>query len=155
MPTGSFQQVMSGTTTTSTTVAEVVGAVVRGLRKYDWFTLDASVQGVPLGTLDVYVQRQVSDASQVTGGVWADWIHFAQLTEGAARAYYTVNPQPLTSITAVGRGTDASPGTPALAANTSIGGHPGDQVRLVAKCGSATMTGVALAVTVTGWQGRD
>ena len=155
MPTGSFQQVMSGTTTTSTNVAHVVGSVVRGLRKYDWFTIDANLKGVLAGTLDVYVQRLVSDASQVTGGVWADWIHFPQLAEGAARVYYTANSQPLTSITAVGRGTDASPGTPALAANTSIGGHPGDQVRMVAKASTVSNTGTSLSITVTGWQGRD
>jgi hypothetical protein len=143
---------MSGTTTTSTTVAEIIGSPVRGLAKYDWITLDASLAGVPGATLDVYVQRQIANSDQVTGGVWADWVHFAQLAPLAARGYRTIAPQSAASIVTVGRGTDASPGTPALAVNTSIGGHPGDAVRLVAKCGGDTLTGTSLSVAVIGWK---
>ena len=143
---------MSGTTTTSTNVAEIIGSPVRGLAKYDWITLDASLAGVPGATLDVYVQRQIANSDQVTGGVWADWVHFAQLASRAARSYSTVSPSDGVTITAVGRGTDASPGTPALAVNTAIGLHPGDAVRLVAKCGGDTLTGTSLSVAVIGWK---
>lgn len=142
---------LSGSVTTGTTGAEVLGTV-RGLSKYDWFTVDASLSGVPPGTLDVYLQRQVARSEQVSGGVWADWAHFPQLAAGASRAYYTAPSQSVDSITRVGRGTDASPGTPALAANTTIGGHPGDALRLVVKCGSATLTGTSISVYVTAWE---
>lgn len=155
MPVAMYQQVISGSVTTSTTAAHIVGSVVRGLRRYDWFMIDASCAGVPLGTLDIYLQRQVSDATDVAGGVWADWIHFPQQAQAGARVYYSVQPMPDGAITVVGRGTDASPGTSALAAGVSVGGHPGDAVRLRVKPSAATMTGTSIAVTVTGWQGRD
>ncbi len=143
---------MSGSTTTNTTAAHVVGSVVRGLAQYDRVAVSASVAGVPLGTLDVYLQRQVARADQVTGGVWEDWLHLPQLAEGASRVYYASQSEASTSARAVGRGTDASAGTPALAANTAVGGHPGDALRLVAKCGSATLTGTSLSLQVTGWR---
>lgn len=147
------QFTMSGSVSTGTTAAQVIGSTVRGLRKYDWFLVDASCAGVPLGTLDVYLQRQVQTTAQKSGGVWADWIHFAQQSAGGARAYYSVQSIPSGDITVVGRGTDASPGTPALAAATNIGGHPGDAVRLVAKCSAATMTGTSIVVVMNCWTG--
>lgn len=142
---------ITGSTTTGTTAARVVGTAIRGLTKYEWFSVDANLKGVPLGTLDVYLQREVAAAADVSGGVWADWVHFPQLSEAGARVYYSAQSIPSGDITVVGRGTDASAGTPALAANTNIGGHPGDAVRLVAKCGSATLTGTSLTVTLIGW----
>ncbi len=157
MPIQRFQQVISGTTATSTgtsAVTEILGNVVSGLSKYDWFTVDASLIGNAVGTLDVYLQRQVSDTSEVTGGVWADWMHFAQLPAGASRVYYTASAYGTDDLVAVGRGTDASAGTPALSASTSLGGHPGEALRMVAKASTATRTGAALAVTITAWRGR-
>lgn len=139
--------ILTGDTTTGTTAAEILGSAANGLRQYDWFTIDASLKGVPLGTLDVYLQRKV------TSDVWADWLHFPQLAAGAARIYYSVPSASATDIRVVGWGTDASPGTPTLAANTFVGGHPGDMVRLVAKQGSATMTGTGVTVRLQAWQG--
>jgi hypothetical protein len=144
---------ISGSVATGTTAVQVLGSPLRGLTRYDWFMVDASIAGVPLGTLDVYLQRQIATTLEVTGGVWADWIHFPQRSEAGARVYYSVQPNPSGDIVVVGRGTDASGGTPALAANTSLGGHPGNAVRLVAKCSAATMTGVELTVSVSAWQG--
>lgn len=148
------QFVMSGTTTTSTTAAAILGSVIGGLDKYDWFTVDASLVGAPVGTLDVYLQRRVQTTAQQSGGVWADWMHFPQLTAGASRVYYSGQSLALNALTVVGRGTDASAGTPALAANTSLGGHPGEALRLVTKSGTRTMTGAALVVVVNAWGRR-
>jgi hypothetical protein len=155
MPVLRYQQVMSGSVATGTTAVQLVGSAAKGLNRFDWFMVSGSLAGVPLGTLDVYVQRQISDSTEVSGGVWEDWIHFPQQSEAGARTYYTVQPQATSDLVVVGRGTDASAGTPALAANTSVGGHPGEKLRLVAKCGSETLTGTSIAVTITGWQGRD
>jgi hypothetical protein len=141
----------SGDVATGTTAAQLVGSQIRGLAKYDRILVDTSVAGVALGTLDVYIQRQIALAGDVTGGVWADWVHLPQLSEGASRVYATIGDAATTSLRTVGRGTDASPGTPALAANARTIAHPGDAIRLVAKCGSATMTGTSLAMTVHGW----
>jgi hypothetical protein len=138
---------ISGSTTTGTTDAEILGSPLRGLHKYDRIEVDASIAGVELGTLDVYLQRRIAYTSQVSGGVWADWVHFPQAAEGAARAYYAIGQDASTGIKVVGRGTDSSPGTPALAANTALGGHPGSEVRMVTKCGSATMTGTSVTIT--------
>lgn len=142
----------SGTSPTGTTAATVIGSAKHGLFKYDWFTVDANLKGAVLGTLDVYLQRQVAEAANTTGGVWADWLHFPQLAAGAARVYYSAQCQAINDITVVGNGTDASAGTPALAANTSLGGHPGDSLRLVAKAGSVTNTGTSITVRIRGWQ---
>jgi hypothetical protein len=137
---------LTGTSPTGTTAATITGVVQRGLQKHDYFAIDADLKGASLGTLDVYLQRKVTD------DVWLDWLHFPQLAAGAARVYYSATTGGSTTITAVGKGTDASAGTPALAANSFIGGHPGDQIRMVCKAGGATNTGTGVTVYVTGWQ---
>lgn len=119
-------------------------AHVTGLSKYDWITFDADLVGITGGTLDVYIQRQVQN------NVWADWAHFPQLAAAAAAINYSCNPIGVLPIVAIGLGTTAAPGV-ALAANTCLGGHPGDKIRAVLVSGAGTSAGAAQTIYVTGW----
>lgn len=139
---------ITGTSPGSASTA-IVGGVAAGLEGYDEVRIDADLVGATGGTLDVYLQRLVAAAAEVTGGVWVDWLHFPQLAAGAAAIRYSVSSGAGVVISAVGLGTDASAGTPVLAANTSIGGHPGSAVRCVCVAGASTTVGAAIKVYVT------
>lgn len=136
---------ITGTSPASASTA-IVGDVQQTLLDYDQFTIDAALVGATGGVLDVYLQRQV------TANVWADWLHFPQLTAGAAAVNYTAVAGYDKVIVAVGNGTDASAGTPALAANTFVGGHPGQAVRCVAVAGVSTSAGAAITIRITAWR---
>jgi hypothetical protein len=129
-------------------------ATLGGLEEYDWFTIDAALVGATGGTLDVYLQRQIAAAAEVSGGVWADWLHFPQLSAGGAAVKYSAITGASTTITVVGNATDASGATPALAANTFIGGHPGNMLRAVYVAGTSTSAGAAVKIYVTAWKRR-
>ena len=124
-----------------------IGDVVMGLNAYDAFLIDADLVGATGGVLDVYLQRKIAD------NVWRDWLHFTQLTAGAAAVRYSVSTAPgiANTIVAVGTGTDSA-ATPALAANTFIGGHPGDAVRAVYVAGASTSAGASITIRIRGWQ---
>ncbi len=123
-------------------------ATVRGLARYSAVRIDAVLAGATGGVLDVYLQRQVAP------GVWLDWCHFPQLAAAPAVANYsayTGDTEPNINITSVGQmNDDGSVGAPALAANTFVGGLPGDAVRLVAVAGTGTSAGALQTVTLTG-----
>lgn len=126
-----------------------VGSVIRGLSKYDWFTIDASLVGGTGGTLDVYLQRKIEGVDQ-----WRDWVRFPQLAAGAAAIHYSCHAGAQPGINAVGIGTGATPLAPSLGSSTGInlGGHPGDQVRMVCSAGASTSAGGTQIVYITGWQ---
>lgn len=108
----------------------------------DLLVIDAALTAGTGGTLDVYLQRKLGSDS------WADWLHFPQLTAATSARYaFTINGQG-TSITAVGRGTDASPGV-ALAVNTSTNVVPGGDVRIVFVAGVGTSLGASNVITIT------
>jgi hypothetical protein len=142
-----FMQATPGTTSGTTITTQVV----RGLRKYDWFTVDAVLKGNTGGTLDVYLQRQVKHDD---GSVWLDWVHFPQQAAAAAKKAYTATAMASNGAVVVGTGSDAGVSL-ALAANTVVGGHPGDVVRMVLKSGASTSAATPQTVWITGWQGRD
>jgi hypothetical protein len=52
-----------------------------------------------------------------------------------------------TTITTVGTGT-----SPVLAANTFLGGHPGNQVRALYVAGAGTAAGAAQSIEITAWR---
>lgn len=141
--------IISGTSPSSASTA-VLSGLAAGLEGFDEVRIDADLVGATGGTLDVYVQRQVALDAEISGGVWVDWIHFPQLGAGAAAVRYSVSPGAGVAISPVGVGTDASAGTPALAANTSVGGHPGSAVRVVCVAGVSTSAGATVKVYVTG-----
>ena len=134
-------------TSPATPSTAIIGSIVGGLSVYDWFTIDASLVGATGGTLDVYLQRQVALAEEVSGGVWVDWLHYAQLADGASAVVYSCQTGTDTTIRTVGAfSTDASVGTPVLAANTFAGGHPGHAIRCVGVAGADTTVGAAVTI---------
>jgi hypothetical protein len=137
------------TAATPVVATTAIGATVAGLLDYDWFSIDAALTGVAGGTLDVYLQREV-DADG--NGVWADWCHFPQFAAAGAAVEYCAQSGADKTIHVVEQGTAAAAGTPALAANTLIGGHPGNKLRMVFVTGAST-TGPAKTqvVKITGW----
>lgn len=136
---------ISGTSPAAAGTA-IVGSALRGLEKFDWFTIDAALVGATGGTLDIYLQRQIALDSEVTGGVWADWLHFTQLAAAASAVKYSVQTGADKTLSTVAHGTDASAGTPALSAAAFVGGHPGLAVRCVAVAGASTSAGAAVTI---------
>lgn len=137
---------ITGSSSASASTTTIVGNNQGSLLPFDWFTVDASLTGATGGTCDVYLQRKVDD------NIWADWLHFPQLTAGQAATQYTAQGGSGTTIYVVEQGTDASAGTPALAANTFVGGHPGQFVRCVAVTGIGVSVAASITIKITGWK---
>lgn len=140
----------SSPTGSSTTI----GSTISGLDRYDYFMVDADLTNTGSGTLNVYLQRKVTIYGSTTSSVWRDWIAFPQLAASTATTRYTATPQPSNGITVVGTGSETA-ATPALTANTAVGGHPGDTLRAVyVAAGIGTLVSSAQTIRVTGWQDR-
>lgn len=138
---------ISGSSPASASTA-VVGSALNGLSECDWFMIDATIIGGTGGTVDAWLQRKVEGTDN-----WRDWIRFPQVS-AASTKHYSVQVMSSISIYEVSQGTTASPGTPTIVANTSIGGHPGDKVRLVVTAGAGTSAGATQTVRIHGWQSR-
>jgi len=139
-------------TSPATAVTAVVGSVLHGLSQYDWFTFDASVIGGTGGTVDVTLQRKIQNLSDGTAvDLWVDWMHFPQVA-AATTTKFSVQSGASTTIQTVGSQA-ASPGTTAatLAANTYVGGHPGNELRMLVTAGAGTSVGAAQKIYVTCW----
>lgn len=135
-----FTLSQTSSATASTTTYGGANAVQNGLSRFDQFTFDADITGPTGGVMDVYLQHRV-DASV---DVWHDWVALPQISAGASKKYTWTAAPVNSSIGDVGGGTTAS-APPTLTANTNIGGHPGDTIRIVTKTGS----GVTVGGTVT------
>jgi len=112
------------------------------LQNYDALSIRATLTGATGGTLDVYLQTSVD------GTEWRDYAHFAQLADGAAVATYGFSVSrsgQQTSITAIGKDL-----TPALAANSVLGGDFGNQMRALYVAGAGTSAGAAQVIRITG-----
>jgi len=144
---------ITGTSPASASTA-IVGSVVLGLERYDWFTIDAALVGATGGTLDVYLQRRIALDSEVTGGVWADWLHLTQLASGASAIKYSLQTGSDKTISTVAFGTDASAGTPVLSAASFVGGHPGQALRCVCVAGASTSAGAAVTIYLNCFEQR-
>jgi len=131
----------------SATTANAAGTAVLGvpigmLQNYDAITVRGTLTGATGGTLDVYLQTSVD------GSEWLDYAHFAQVAAGAAVATFGFNVSRAgqqTSITSIG--TNLSP---ALAANSVVGGDFGNQMRAVAVAGAGTSAGAVQEIRITG-----
>jgi hypothetical protein len=135
--------------TSPATASTVIAGVFRGLREYDWFTVDAHLIGATGGALDVYLQRKVAD------DVWVDWLHLPQKAAASAATRHTIDARSVEDgPVVVGIGTDAT-ATPSMAAGKLACAHPGDEVRVVLVAGASTSVGAAQVVRITCWQGRD
>lgn len=133
-------RVISGAAPSSATTA-IVGAATAGLSSFPFVNVTATFAGNVGGTLDVYVQRYDPGLD-----AWIDWIHFPQRSAGAASAtYYIPGTAAAADIYTVGTGTSF-----VLAADSHVGGHPGDQVRVYAVSGTSTSAGATVTVSFTG-----
>lgn len=130
--------------TSPAAAGNAAGDAIGGLHNFDFFMIDAALVGATGGTLDVYLQREVGDLGS---GTWRDWLHFPQLAAGAAAVYYSLSTGADKTIVVVGNG-----GTPALAVNTFVGGHPGYQLRAYYVAGASTSAGAAVAINIMAWR---
>jgi hypothetical protein len=131
---------ISGTSPAAPGTAVVGTAVDLSALLEDIESLDviATIVGATGGVLDLYLQCS-SD-----GTTWTDFAHFAQLTAGAASSVKTFSVSRFSqqsTITAVGQNL-----TPALAANTAIGGPVEMQIRCLAVAGASTTAGGAQSI---------
>lgn len=132
---------ITGTSPSSATTA-VLGSSAGMLQNYDAIRVVATLRGATGGTLDVYLQ------SSVDGSTWYDYAHFPQLADGASSVKYAFSVSrhaQQTSILTIGAGT-----SPALAANSVVGGDFGNQMRAVCVAGVGTSAGAVQTITITG-----
>jgi len=117
----------------------VAGPVAAGLENVDSLLILASLTGATGGVLDVYLQTSADG-----GASWYDYAHFAQKAAGSGVTHHLFSvsrhAQQLT-ITTVGKDT-----TPALPANTVVGGSFGDRLRVLFVAGSGTSGGAAQTI---------
>lgn len=135
--------VLSGLSPASASSALITGAILPGLGRYDDFLIDAIIIGGTGGTVDLYIQRRV------LANVWVEWAHFPQVAAAATKYYSIPTQQPTPAITNVGKFDDAGTGTAVIAANTFVGGHPGDAIRLYVTAGASTSAAATQTVYVT------
>lgn len=114
----------------------------------DWTTADsmsvtAELVGATGGVLDIYIQTSFDGGTK-----WWDYVHFAQLAAGASaiRYAFTASPVAVQNANPVVVGINL---TPALAANTILGGAWGDRFRLVMVAGGGTTVGAAVSVRLS------
>lgn len=120
----------------------VAAKVATGLDRFAYLMVDAELTGGTGGTLDVYLQRSVTKNDGTT--VWYDWAHFTQVAAGVT-ARYSLTPTASGGPVTVGKDT-----TPALAAGSCVGGHPGEALRAVFVAGAGTSAAGSVVINVTG-----
>lgn len=134
-------QVVAGTSPAS--ASTVVLGQFSGLAAFRSGVFIATLLGATGGNLDVYLQ-----AYDTAAGKWFDYAHFPQKVAGSAVTTVAI---PVTRdyqrVASVAIGADASP---ALAADTCVGGDFGDVVRVVCVAGAGTSAGAAQTVR---WRG--
>ena len=126
---------------------------VGGLGKFDFITIDATIQGATGDTLDIYLQRELG---QPGSDIWADWYHYTQLAAAAAASSVTINSYMATAASypvTIGIGTASAPGV-ALAVGSLVTPTPGERMRVVFVAGASTSAGAAQLFYVTGWEDR-
>jgi hypothetical protein len=141
-------ELITGNCPASATSA-IIGAPLVGLRAYDWFTIDAIIIGPTGGTIDVTLQRKMGDVQGAAVDLWVDWLHFPQVAATTTKVYSAVSGAS-TTITVNGA-VAAATFTATLAANTFIGGHPGDQLRAVCTTGTSTSVAALQKIYITAW----
>lgn len=140
---------MIKTLTVTSPAAESTAASgeIRGLDALDAMRIVAIIQGGTGGTLDITMQI-ASGPTENDSPVWVDYLAFAQLADGAAQITRTVavsRAAQQTTLTAVAVGN-----TPALAANTVLGGDFGERCRFVMTAGAGTSAGKAQTFHIIG-----
>ena len=138
-----FKFVATSPAAASTVIA--TGQHMAGLNRWRNFVIDANITGGAVGTIDVILQRRVG---VVSDDVWADWIYFPQVAATIVESYSVAVSSTSGGIFEVEQATAAAPGTPVLAANTLVGGHPGNEVRVVFIAGSGETTGAVQTIHI-------
>jgi hypothetical protein len=124
----------------------VIGALA-GLGRYDWFSVDAVLTQATGGVTDLCLQKKLAT------NLWLDWLRFPQLAAGTSVFNYSfLLSQATGGLVVCGTMPDIPAGTFGIAANSAVGGHPGDSLRLVAIAGTSTSAGAAQTVYVTPFQ---
>lgn len=112
------------------------------LTEFSSLSVTAALVGATGGPLDVYLQTSFDG-----GTTWVDYAHYPQLAALSAAVKYafttSMNAQNAAPVV-VGNNT-----TPALAANTVVGGAWGDRFRLLMVAGASTTAGAAVSVTLS------
>lgn len=147
LPNYSADIVIDFTATSPSAASTVAQTGINGLARFDAIAIEASLVGATGGTLDVYLQVSHDFNPTSAIGTWVDYVHFAQLSAGAAAVSYRVDPAITNSITTVGTGT-----TPALAAAICAGGFWGDAMRVLFVAGASTSAGASQTIKVIGKQ---
>ncbi len=141
MPGGSTLHLITDTSPAAPGTA--AGDVAGGLDRYDSLTIIATLQGATGGTLDVYLQM-----SPDGGTTWIDYAHYPQLAAAAVssiRTWTVSRAAEQKTLTTVGSGT-----SPALAANTIMGGDWGDRLRALYVAGASTSAGAVQTIRIVG-----
>ena len=125
--------------TSRSTAGTTAGTAITGIGAYGSMLVYAALTGATGGTLDIYLQ-----VTPDGGTTWVDYAHFPQIA-GAAAVIYRVwavsKAGQQTTLATVGVGT-----SPALAANTILGGEWGPQMRVVHVAGVGTSAGAAQVI---------
>lgn len=111
----------------------------------DAIRIYADLVGATGGSLDLYLYHKVQT------DFWPEFVHLVTLASGASAIRYMGNQVSLTTQAAnvaVGKGTDASAGTQALASGGFNFGPIGSTIRLVAVAGSGTTAGALVNVYI-------
>ena len=137
-------KVFSVSDTTPAAASTVAGDTFTGLGDFDAIAVVANLIGATGGTLDVYLQT-----SHDGGTTWYDWAHFPQLAAaaGAIKYRFSVPSAGDFGPTVIGAGT-----SPALAANTVVGGVWGDRMRALYVAGASTSAGAAITIDILAYK---
>jgi len=137
---------ITGTSPNAASTA-VLGSALLGTSRYDAIQIICEVQGATGGALDLYIQSSFDG-----GTTWWDLAHLPQLAAAASAVKYAIVIPGVSTddITVIGKNT-----TPALAANTVVGGMWGSSIRVLAVAGASTSAGAAQTFTVHGYHERS
>ena len=125
--------------TSANAAGTVAGTAVYGVAGYSALVIYAELTGATGGTLDIYLQDTPDG-----GTTWVDYAHFPQIAAGAGvilRRWAVADGAQQTTLATVGKGT-----SPALAANTIVGGPWGNGFRVVSVAGAGTSAGAAQVI---------
>ena len=138
-------RVFSGTSPAAAGVA-ASARTATDLRHYQWLRFTCIVTGGTGGATDITVQTKVHS------DLWADWARTPAVA-ATVTTKYAIGPEATSVIPTIGTTDDALAGPYAvvLAAGTCVGGHPGDEIRLVYTAGAGTSAGAAQLVYLHGW----
>jgi len=139
-----LRQVFTSSFTTANAPGTEIFDVFSNLKRFKRFTVLAEIAGATGGAMNIYLQRKIATNK------WIDWVAFTQVAAAGTGVECVDFASSDLTVSAPGVGTDATPSV-ALAAGTFTGGHPGDDVRVIAVTGAGATVGAAQIVTMACW----